>query len=519
MEQRPVTVGPGPAPEDNGSTVRRGGWLRWDFLLCLSVAMLSALLSPLSDPDLPMHLRTGAWILEHGRVPLTEPFAWTRAGAPFYAYSWLPEVLYELAWRGGGASMLSVLHALLFGASVVSVWDLARVARWSLWATRIVLFLHIQLWLTAQSATRPQLLLALLLPVAWASAYRLGGRTDWRAKGPAIAMLAAANAVAVNSHLLFFLMLVPVVALVATPARRWQEVGAFLGATVAGWLVSPYLSSLHGVLSLNFAPNAMQGSSSPISEMEGGFGFLRQADLMSWLFAGCLLVLPLLPFFGTRPWRERWWYGLGWLAGLGLFGIAIRGFLMWWLLALPMLAWAVADIPLPTLSFTRRAAVTAWGVAIIGLLAQAIKSHRPFPPGIALPHPTALALEPAVRWLDCAVPASAATAHRAVTRFNYGSYLTWRLPGLSWSIDGRVIFPDSVALPEVGQFLSKGLPVAPPWQSADVVLLNAAHASLPTVVKDSAWQRIPLEVHDSASAVTLVVRRELAARGAMCDAR
>jgi hypothetical protein len=100
--------------------------------------------------------------------------------------------------------------------------------------------------------------------------------------------------------------------------------------------------------------------------------------------------------------------------------------------------------------------------------------------------------------------------------FNYGSYLTWRLPRLSWSIDGRVIFPDSVARPEAGQFLDRGPLVEPPWRSAEVVLLNAKHATLLTVMRDRAWQRIPLAVPDSASAVTLVVRRELAARGAGC---
>ena len=49
------------------------------FLLCLFVAGASA---PLSDPDLPIHLATGEWVVRHHAVPFIEPFAWTRAGQP-----------------------------------------------------------------------------------------------------------------------------------------------------------------------------------------------------------------------------------------------------------------------------------------------------------------------------------------------------------------------------------------------------------------------------------------------------
>ena len=37
---------------------------------------------PLADPDLPMHLSVGEWIVRHRAVPFLEPFAWTRMGEP-----------------------------------------------------------------------------------------------------------------------------------------------------------------------------------------------------------------------------------------------------------------------------------------------------------------------------------------------------------------------------------------------------------------------------------------------------
>jgi len=149
------------------------------------------------------------------------------------------------------------------------------------------------------------------------------------------------------------------------------------------------------------------------------------------------------------------------------------------------------------------------------MIGQSLKLREETPDAAPLPLESAAPLEPAVRWLSCATKGGG-RPQRAITMFNYGSYLTWRLPRLSWSIDGRVIFPDSVARPEAGQFLDRGPLVEPPWRSAEVVLLNAKHATLLTVMRDRAWQRIPLAVPDSASAVTLVVRRELAARGAGC---
>lgn len=53
-----------------------------------------------ADPDVWWHLRTGKWIVEHGAVPITDPFSAFGTGKPWVAYSWLFETLiyslYEL---------------------------------------------------------------------------------------------------------------------------------------------------------------------------------------------------------------------------------------------------------------------------------------------------------------------------------------------------------------------------------------------------------------------------------------
>lgn len=481
----------------------------WDVVLCVLVAVVAALLMPLDDADLPMHLRTGAWILEHGRLPLTEPFAWTRMGAPFFAYSWLPEIAYEGARRGLGLWGVSVVHAAAVAGAVVAVWDLARAARWSVWATRLMLSVHVILWLLVQPATRPQLVLAIALPMAWAAAYRMRGAGS---PVPGVVMTMLAAALAVNSHLLFPLTIVPVVVLLGAERFRAERVAAFVGATVVGWLCSPYALHLVDILRLNFGYNALFNAGSPIMEHEGGFRFLTHAAIGTRIVAGALLVLPLLGFFAHLPQRARWWYGLAWLAGLGLFGMAIRGLLLWWLLALPLFAMALASIPLPELPLTKKLVVAAWVVTLLGLVGQANNARRRMPTALSLPHQEAVALAPAVRWMACVLedmptPPGDSWRARGTTIFNYGSLLTWIVPSTSWSVDGRTIFPDSVAIAEAPQPLLRGAVVHPPWRSSDLVVLPATHLTGELLNADSTWLHVPLKAVDRVPAARLWVRK------------
>src|SRR5262245_29868074 len=46
----------------------------------------------IADPDIWWHLQAGKWILDHGTVPLTDPFSTFWENKPWIAYSWLFEV-------------------------------------------------------------------------------------------------------------------------------------------------------------------------------------------------------------------------------------------------------------------------------------------------------------------------------------------------------------------------------------------------------------------------------------------
>src|SRR4029077_20902241 len=56
-----------------------------------------------NDGDTYWHLASGRWIIEHGRVPLTDPFSYTKGGSPWQAHEWLADVLMWGAYSAGQA--------------------------------------------------------------------------------------------------------------------------------------------------------------------------------------------------------------------------------------------------------------------------------------------------------------------------------------------------------------------------------------------------------------------------------
>ena len=515
------------------------------------LAALVAFAAPLSDPDLPEHLSVGAWIVRHGHLPTLEPFAWTRAGQPYYAYSWLTEVAYYEVLRLVGPVGLHLLQALVGAAAVLAAAALARARRWGPGVAAALGALNFAAMGSVANELRPQQLLFVLVPLAWAladAAVRAPGDaarsgspgpdalSSWsgdalgdaaraglpgsdalsagpgeppatvgRARRTASLLLGhlAVGCLAANTHLFFPLTAAPIAIRGAggspRTARRLILPAIFL---VAGWLLSPYGHAWSDVFRLNLGPNVLLQRPPAIGELEPGFEAMMEV-------AGALVLVVLLL---ALPWwrpaasssatggapapaaaRARIVEALVWAGGLVGFAFAFRLLAVWWLTLLPFAGerLSAAAAVLARRPWTRRAAVTA--VAVLALLT----GMPPWPRELrleggvrahTLPTPAAAAALPLAHWLACHTDARA--QGRIFTTFNYGSYLTWRLPGYSVSIDGRTIFPDSVAREFAWTLAGFRRTRARTWQSADLALLPPWLADGDAIAADPAWVRL-----------------------------
>jgi len=86
------------------------------FLAVLFIGLFAMAARNVIDPDLWWHLKTGQYIVEHKRVPHTDPFSYTRAGEPWVAHEWLTDLLlYQLERVAGFGGLIVVFAAVVCG--------------------------------------------------------------------------------------------------------------------------------------------------------------------------------------------------------------------------------------------------------------------------------------------------------------------------------------------------------------------------------------------------------------------
>lgn len=461
----------------------------------LVTMLVAGAMAPLADPDLPMHLAVGRWVVTHREVPTIEPFAWTRPGAPYFAYSWLAQTVMYLLMHTVGPIALRVLHGSLFAGAFWAMLVAGRQSGWTRETSCVVAALHLVVFSAVAPLLRPQEVLFVLLPLAWTLVARaLGG--EGRASFGTLTGLALTGAIAANTHIFFPVLAAPL-SLAFTRSLAGGEPsirqGIRRGAPAAvalalGFACTPYLAHWIHVFQLNFRENALFGPSSLIAEHRSGFS----ARL------GLGVAMSALPLIASASWtrRERVIWGGMWVAGLVVFALRAKGLLVWWLVALPLVGLS-ADALLSLISarqllatllaFTIPLAVAVGYIAgvppTIVPLARAWRAEHARP-GITLSSPAALAMDTLVGQL-----AARASSARVLTVFDLGSYLTWRAPGLSASIDGRTIFPDSAALPDVAVPAQRDRPLGP-WRSADAAIVPLEYPVAAVLDTARGWRRI-----------------------------
>lgn len=473
-----------------------GRWAVAVLALYLAIVFVLAALMPLADPDLPMHLAVGEWIAQHHAFPFVEPFAWTRVGAPYFAYSWLVEVsAYELLAALGPAG-LHLLYGFIAAAAVAAVVVMGRVEGWRPWPTLLLAVLHFVVLTRVTPSLRPQVVLYVLVPLAWAATVRIRKEGDGRTLWPLIALFAI-GAVAANTHLLFALTGAPIFVLAIDPPARKRYAFYAVLAVVAGWLCSPYGLAWPDVFRLNFAPNPLFRQPSPISEYQPGFS-------VSPVIGAFLALVPLLATWALVPSDERGWVGrVGrrewaiaalWLVGLVAFSRVEKAVTIWWLVSLPLAGAAISRIPDPrSIARARLRTVILAAVGLLlcaehAVLGRSLRDPEGTVVTRTLPGRGPVSAEPFAAWLRAhARPSGRA---RLLTTFSFGSYLTWRLPEYSSSIDSRTIFPDSVAEPEALVMRANAGSEFGPWRSADVALVPDWYAVAAVLDTAAGWVRL-----------------------------
>ncbi len=412
-------------------------WLALAALIALAVLWASL---PLTHDDLFGHLRTGEWMVSHGKVPLTDPFSFTRPGARWITHEWgfslLAWILYYL---GGYPALIAtrVLLVLLVG------WVIARRAiteadpsmpRSVPWLTALC---GLGLWMLAgelilRAALLSELFLALTL--LFLTRFRQTGRRRWLAAVVVLFFLWA------NLHSgvifgLFVLGLWTLESVVAGPvARRWPGLAPLfrtgpprpylmlLGVTIPvtllnpnGWEVWLYPFKLSRIL---FA-----------SGIAWDLGHFAAADPRS--NSGFLLLLVLL-LAGLLPLRRLLALSLAEILGIVTFlALSLRSprFLFHFaVLALPALYRLWAGRPLSPL--LRR----AFAAGVPAVLALIVATGW-------LQHPRRLIApqlpEGAARFLE-----AQGFRERVFNHQNYGGFLLWRRrEPIFWDGRNDVFFP------------------------------------------------------------------------------
>ena len=455
-------------------------WVGWVPIFALLIFTMGAS-APLADIDLPMHLATGAWIVKQHAVPFVEPFAWTRAGAPFYAYSWLPEVIYFLSYAYAGPLLLRTLHGLTLATGGLALLWVARTAGWRAWTAVQLCFLSLFVEAIVFAYLRPQALLFPAVLLAWGCGLRV--LNDPR---PAswVVLLVLIAAVSANSHLLFPLTALPLAIAISRTPFPLRRGALIAGALLCGWLLTPYALYWPEIFRLYFGHNLLFDYPSPISEVAPGFRTAAQYGPLALAIA-VLAIAPSLVRYDTLSTRARLTFSSLWLIGLFGYGLAARALVVWWIATLPLLVLALDRIPAPR---PRIRIVMLLTMASFPLLLgfRSLRLAHTFGGGIA--SPVAMSVEPLATWLD--EHARPSRRPRVLTSLNYGSYLNWRLPDYSMSVDGRTIFPDSAAAPDAYRLVGDERSSLGPWQTADLAILPVQFPAAKVLDTAQDWVRI-----------------------------
>ncbi|WP_423603649.1 hypothetical protein [Sphingomonas sp. MS122] len=195
----------------------------------------------LADGDTGWHIGAGAWIVQHGQVPRTDPFSFSAAGREWMAHEWLSEIVMFGAWQAAGWRGIM----LLFGTAAALLYAMlaAHLRKWMPPAASALFLVYATIALAPAYLARP-LMLALPMLAGW-MLLMIRARERDTAPSPWLGLLML---VWVNAHASFVIGIAIAGAfglealIEADRGRRWQVVrgwGLFGAILLVAGLCNP----------------------------------------------------------------------------------------------------------------------------------------------------------------------------------------------------------------------------------------------------------------------------------------
>ncbi len=423
-------------------------------VLCGLLVFIMAARTPL-DTDLWWHLRAGEETLRLGQPLLSDTLSYTRAGADWINHSWLSEVGMALLFRGAGFWGLGVAVAGLAAFSLG--WVYRQMSGPPLWRAFLVVLgamVVAPVW-----SARPQILsLVCLVAVNQIvlNSERGRGRLFWLV--PLFGLWSNLH----GGYVLGLMLLGCELAgglferLIRQPGapegRKLLVLGGWTLAAAVAVLVNPNGLDMWRIPFQTVGVRALQQAIP-----EWAAADFHQAAQMPFLLM-LVGLLGALSLAGQRP-RAGELLKVMFFAALGL--SARRNFGPFALLALPLFSrvgWAVLARAMDGLRDKRRKPVSsgdlplgvrkAFNLGIVGVLAVAavLKVYVVTHPALVGMYERQSFPAGAVEWMKAERPEG-----RLLNAYEWGGYLTWRLPEYPVFVDGRTdLFGDEI----IGEWLT-----------------------------------------------------------------
>lgn len=409
---------------------------RWALLVTFySVpAWLTLTSNSVMDPDIWWHIRTGQWIIQHRSVPYNDFFSNYGIGKPWFAYSWLFEILiYALFSRFGLMGLVIYVYTLML-AIAGAFYALVRRFETSL-AHSIILAAAALFVLAHMRTPRPWLFTILFFAIELNVLVSVRGSRNYRL----LFCLAPLFALWANLHIQFvYGLFVLCLALLDGPVNRLlhrqtlvetvgdrplpvDKVLVVLVACLIATLLNPYHFRIYAVVVDTARQSGLYQLISELSAMDfrnmpdwlvlsltlgAVFALGRRRDLSSFWF----LMLSTAVLISFRSKRDVWL-----VTTIAITIIA---------LTLPVIKNKVDD----QISKGQAAAIIVASIVMVGLAAFTYRlSNSMLENLVAKDYPVAAASFIEERGLPGPM----------YNYFDWGGYLIWRLPNLPVSIDGR----------------------------------------------------------------------------------